>query len=113
MNYTRTKDFNPDLKIEDPAINKLYPNNVVEYFAFDKKFEIEAEQVNNYKDDVTEEQESQIQEKFPFSEGAPRWVIAYLRQWNNWKNIRDVIFYGNYGGIRVKEKPNQRRMSFL
>lgn len=94
-------------------MDKLYKNNEVFYFAIDQDFMIKPDQLNNYKDDVTKEDERKVWKKFPFSEGAPKWVIAYLRQWNNWKNVKDVIRYCNFGGLRLKDPPNQRRMGFL
>ena len=107
VNYKRkSEELDWDFKKDDPEMSQLYDKNEVSYFAIDQEYIIKPNQLSNYKDDITEEQAIQIQKKFPFSEGAPRWVIAFLRQWNNWKNIKDVIHYGNYGGIRVKDAPS-------
>ena len=103
----KTKFQNWNFKTENMMMDRLYTNNVIEYFAVDKKIEMKSNLVCNYSEDVTKAMVQSVRAKFPFSLRAPKWCIAFLWQNNNWKTVKEVIKHTN------KECQNQERIGCL
>lgn len=94
-----------DSDFENPLISKLVKlENGIHYEVIEYKGHERKPDFASFGNSIHTKDRDIVKKYFPFSDGAPDWLVALLKDYNNLVDMKELIGHFNTGGEDVKGK---------
>jgi hypothetical protein len=91
-----------DESVDDPMIDTVYDQDKgIQYEVIDYVKHPKKENYGTFGNAVSDEDREAVQKYFPFTEGAPSWLVALLKDYNNLVDMKELIGHFNTGGENI------------